>query len=195
MDKEILGTFVSELRKEHHMTQKELAELLGVTDKAVSKWERGLSYPDISLLEPLAKTLDISVLELLQGKRIPKEEVISVAQAKQALDNSLRISDNELQRKHVVSKSIIILCCVSLMLLISIIINIRNLSNNRNTTLPSPDMQKEAYQTREDANGNPIFEDPDAALKQMLEDGKYSLPQEWHYLLEIIQNTLKEGMD
>lgn len=64
-----MGNFISELRKASHFTQKELAEQLGVTDKAVSKWERGLSCPDISLLIPLAKLLGVSVGELLDCQR------------------------------------------------------------------------------------------------------------------------------
>ena len=57
------------------MTQAELAARLHVTDKAVSKWERGAGLPDISLIEPLAAALDVSVLELMQGRRIPAETV------------------------------------------------------------------------------------------------------------------------
>lgn len=60
-----MGDFISELRKSNHLTQKDLAEHLGVTDKAVSKWERGLSCPDISLLIPLAKLLGVTTGELL----------------------------------------------------------------------------------------------------------------------------------
>jgi transcriptional regulator with XRE-family HTH domain len=57
MNKEQLGAFIAERRKEEHMTQKDLAARLHITDKAVSKWERGLSYPDVTLLEPLAEAL------------------------------------------------------------------------------------------------------------------------------------------
>ena len=49
MDREMLGRFIAQRRKERNMTQRELAEKLHVTDKAVSKWERGLSYPDVTL--------------------------------------------------------------------------------------------------------------------------------------------------
>lgn len=54
------GRFICTMRKEKNLTQKELAQSLDVTDKAISKWERGLSCPDISLLIPLAKALDVS---------------------------------------------------------------------------------------------------------------------------------------
>lgn len=63
-----MGTMISSLRKEHGMTQAELAGKMGVTDKAVSKWERDLSCPDISSLPKLAQELEVSVEELLQAK-------------------------------------------------------------------------------------------------------------------------------
>lgn len=68
MDKETFGSFIAKLRREQKMTQQELAEQLHVTDRAVSKWERGLSYPDVTLLEPLASTLGIGVETLLTGQ-------------------------------------------------------------------------------------------------------------------------------
>ncbi len=64
-----MGDFILEMRKARGLTQKELANALGVTDKAVSKWERGASCPDISLLLPLADILGVSVEELLNARR------------------------------------------------------------------------------------------------------------------------------
>ncbi len=69
MNNEKMGQFISELRKQRQMTQKELAEKLNVSDKAVSKWERGLSYPDISLLSPLSNILGVTTTELLNGEK------------------------------------------------------------------------------------------------------------------------------
>ena len=74
MDNITTGGFIKELRKEKDMTQKQLADLLHITDRAVSKWERGLSAPDIALLEPLAEILNVSVVELIRGERVPEEE-------------------------------------------------------------------------------------------------------------------------
>ena len=59
--------FISKKRKAMNLTQKELADRLNITDKAVSKWERGLSFPDISILIPLAEILNISLYDLLKG--------------------------------------------------------------------------------------------------------------------------------
>ena len=67
MDAEKTGKFICEKRKAINLTQKELAEKLHITDKAVSKWERGLSFPDISILIPLAEILNISLYDLLKG--------------------------------------------------------------------------------------------------------------------------------
>lgn len=65
MDATYTGKKISSLRKEKNLTQKELAEKLHVTDKAISKWERGLNYPDLSLLPILANVLETSISELL----------------------------------------------------------------------------------------------------------------------------------
>ena len=74
MNQERIGKFIAQLRKEKKMTQQELANLLGVTDRAISKWENGRGMPDISLLEPLAKILGININELIRGERIKKEK-------------------------------------------------------------------------------------------------------------------------
>lgn len=67
MDRTKTGALIAAARKEQNMTQKELAAALHVSDRAVSKWERGAGFPDISLLEPLADTLGLGVLDLLRG--------------------------------------------------------------------------------------------------------------------------------
>lgn len=69
MEKGKIGPFIRQLRKERGMTQRELAAVLNVTDKAVSKWELGASLPDVGLLLPLAESLGVSVTELLGGAR------------------------------------------------------------------------------------------------------------------------------
>ena len=69
MDTKKMAQFISDLRKSHNMTQKALAEKLNVTDKAVSKWERGLSCPDVSILAPLADILGVTISELLMGEK------------------------------------------------------------------------------------------------------------------------------
>lgn len=70
MNRYVTGAMIKELREKHKLTQAELAEKLYVSDKTVSKWESGKGYPDISLLEPIAKVFGISITELLYGKTI-----------------------------------------------------------------------------------------------------------------------------
>lgn len=75
MDAKKFGTFIATLRKENNITQVELAQKLQVTDKAVSKWERGLGFPDINTIEPLADALGVSVLEIMRSERIAETEI------------------------------------------------------------------------------------------------------------------------
>ena len=74
MNQEKIGNFILELRKEKNMTQQELADKIGVTDKAISKWENGRGMPDLSLMKPLCKELGITINELISGERIDKKE-------------------------------------------------------------------------------------------------------------------------
>ena len=74
MDRKTFGSLIAELRKEKGMTQAELAEAMGVTDKAVSKWERDLSYPDTASLPRLAEIFGVSVDELMRGASGKAEE-------------------------------------------------------------------------------------------------------------------------
>jgi len=74
MNQEKIGKFIAQNRKDKKMTQQELGEKLGVTDKTISRWENGNYMPDLSLLKPLSKELGISINELLSGARINKED-------------------------------------------------------------------------------------------------------------------------
>ena len=67
MNQYVTGAMIKRLREERNITQQQLAEVMGVSDKAVSKWETGRGYPDITLVEPLAAALGVSVIELFSG--------------------------------------------------------------------------------------------------------------------------------
>ena len=67
MDARKTGSFIARKRKERKLSQKELAEYLHITDKAISKWERGLSFPDITVLIPLSEVLNVSLYDILTG--------------------------------------------------------------------------------------------------------------------------------
>lgn len=73
MDKVLIGKFIAEQRKQKGFTQKELAEKLNVTDKAVSKWETGKGYPDIEILEKLSEIFCVSINDILSGEIVPQE--------------------------------------------------------------------------------------------------------------------------
>lgn len=74
MDQKKIGTFIAQCRKEKKLTQMQLAEILNITNQAVSKWENGKGLPDVSLLEPLCTALDISLNELFSGEHISPED-------------------------------------------------------------------------------------------------------------------------
>ena len=79
MNQEKIGKFIAECRKEKGLTQVQLAEKLGTTDKSISKWENGVCLPDSSLYEPLCNILEITINELFAGKKIKDEDYKKVA--------------------------------------------------------------------------------------------------------------------
>ena len=91
MDKTRTGSLIAEVRMEKNLTQRELAEALHVSDRAVSKWERGAGFPDVSLLDPLADALGLSVLDLLRGERgADPEPEVTVREALSSLARQAR---------------------------------------------------------------------------------------------------------
>ena len=103
MDNQKFGTFISTLRKEKGWTQRDLAEHLDVTDKAVSKWERGLGFPDIKTIEPLADALNVSILEIMRSERI-QEEQVSTNSATEALASVIDVVtyQRKLERRNII---------------------------------------------------------------------------------------------
>lgn len=193
MDKEKMGEFILALRKEHSMTQKEMADSLGLTDKAISKWERGLSYPDISMLEPIAALFGVSVMELLKGERIKEDTSIPMQDAQKMIDESISMSDDEITKKHKKNKRIILMLCVVTMFLVSLILNIRNIMASDNYNTVQWDSNARAYDITVNEQGEEIFVNPDAALEQMLEDAKkQGLPEDLTDYLQILKNSMEE---
>ena len=99
MDNIQFGAFVAQLRKERGLTQRELADRLHVTDKAVSKWETGKGFPDLKLLEPLAQELEVSLVELLQGARSPSP-TLTKEEAGQAAVQAMEQSQKNTARRY-----------------------------------------------------------------------------------------------
>ena len=95
MDNEKIGEFIKTMRKEKNLTQKELSEILCCTDKAISRWETGRGIPEVSLLIPLSKALDISVNELLIGERIKEDEINEKTQ--QLIVETIKHTDKKIE--------------------------------------------------------------------------------------------------
>jgi len=112
MNTEKMGLFISELRKSQDMTQKDLAAKLNISDKAVSKWERGKSCPDISLLSPLSEILGVSVNELLSSERSDSKNTSveeTIANVTQYADKAVEGKAKAIQNFFAMSFSILIL--------------------------------------------------------------------------------------
>ena len=77
MHQYVTGAVIKKLREEKHMTQAELAEKICVSDKTISKWETAKGLPDISLIEPLANALSVSVMELMTGNTVINKNISS----------------------------------------------------------------------------------------------------------------------
>ena len=92
MDPIKTGQLIADARKKLNITQKELAEQLSITDKAVSKWERGLCLPDISILLPLSQILGVNLYELLKGEKLNKKDLDEI------LKNTIIYSTNEIKK-------------------------------------------------------------------------------------------------
>ena len=101
------GALIAQLRKEQGLTQKQLADQLHISDRTISKWERGAGFPDVSLLEPLADALHCSVVSLLEGRLVEEPAEIDVRSALAVL---IRESRSALRRDW--SRRFGILCCL-----------------------------------------------------------------------------------
>lgn len=103
MDNEKFGQFIAQLRKEKHLTQKALAKQLFISDKAVSKWERGLSIPGVSMLIPMAEILGVTVTELLRGERLEAESSLNRDEIEKlvtcSMDMSLKAEEKQRRKR------------------------------------------------------------------------------------------------
>jgi transcriptional regulator with XRE-family HTH domain len=118
MDYKKTGLLIANLRKEKGLTQKELADQLGITDRAVSKWERGLGCPDVSLLDDLSRILDISILEILKGRKLDRNEIIN----NESIIESMNYSEKNFKykiRKNLNIISVVIIAIIGIMYLLS----------------------------------------------------------------------------
>lgn len=130
MNQEKIGKFILKLRKEKKMTQQELALKIGVTDRAISKWENGRGMPDLSLMKPLCDELGISINELISGEKINKKEYQD--RFEENIFNTINYSQKQIKKtrnKYVIIIVIIVLFLIVLVTLFGIDIN-RMKNNN-----------------------------------------------------------------
>lgn len=111
MDSFKTGEFIKKIRNEKGLTQKELSEILNCTDKAISRWETGKGFPDIIFLSPLAKTLGITVNELLAGERLSQEELVT--KSDEAIISTMQEAEND--KKKWQNIIFTVLCTIQLM--------------------------------------------------------------------------------
>lgn len=114
MDLIKIGNFICELRNKKGLTQEELAKKINVTNKAISRWERGVGLPDISLLEPLSNALDVTILELLNGKHLNGNDEVQ--------KNDVNIMLNVLSKKNKKNYRLFIFLTVLMILILTLAI-------------------------------------------------------------------------
>ena len=118
MNTQKTGSLIASIRKEQNLTQQDLAAKLGVSSSAISKWERGIGFPDVSLIEPLAIALDITITELFKGERI--ENTID-NEYETLLSDVVKVSTNEIRKKKKIMNWVIAIIVAALYIVISVI--------------------------------------------------------------------------
>ena len=200
MDNKKFGEFIAEIRKEKNMTQNDLAKELNLTDKAISKWERGLSFPDITIWEPLANALDISLVELIKAEKIKENEKIVV---EDIINETVKISTEEVNKNKKKSKVLVIITSVLLILYITatVLLNIfpgynSQLKYSQEYVIGQGNIKGEVnieyfaekgsvYEIGANKNGYAVFKNPDKAfrtLKQEYSKGINLIQREFNLL-------------
>ena len=129
MNQEKIGKFIASLRKEKNMTQENLANKLGITDGAISKWENGRGLPDLSLIKPLCDELDISINELLSGEKIETKDYQD--KLEETLLNTINYTDKKINKtKKIFKISILSLLIFFLIVVTLFCIDINRMRNN-----------------------------------------------------------------
>lgn len=119
INNEKCGALIAMLRKRKVYTQKELAQKLLLSDKAISKWERGLSMPDISMLLPLSELLDITVTELLRGEVSAESTYLTTGEVNRLLADTILMSaqaDAAKNKQQKLTRGIVYLICVGILM-------------------------------------------------------------------------------
>lgn len=200
MDQEKIGKFIAELRNEKEMTQQELASQIGVTDRAISKWENGRGLPDPSIMLELCEVLEISLNELFLGKKIKTNDVKN--QSEKNIINILKFSNLKIKKERII-RYICILFIFLLTIISSRMLLIKKgilLDSNLKYTQPyisgEGNIKDEVdivrfikrnidYDIGANKYGYAVFKNPEKALKKMkkeCEKGILLIQKEFHLL-------------
>lgn len=146
MDQVKIGKFISEARRKKNITQKEMAEKLGVTDKTVSRWENGHYLPDISLWKELCEILDISILDLMNGEQKERNK----KEMEESIFNTIKTTDKKFKK---MKKRTIIIIFVSILIIIGTIIAAIYEINQRKKEMVAPIRYSSRYASIEKDDG------------------------------------------
>jgi len=129
MNQEKIGKFIAEMRKEKNMTQVDLANKLGITDRAISKWENGRGMPDLSLIKPLCNELKITINDLLSGEKLNESEYQE--KLEENILKTIDYTDKKIIKTKKIFKTIItVISILILSLIIMFIVDINRMNNN-----------------------------------------------------------------
>lgn len=171
MNQEKIGKFILECRKERKITQSELAEKLGVTDKSVSNWENGRNLPDASLYEPLCDVLGISINELISGRKLNENEY-----QKKLEENIMLLNENTKKNINKIKRILLmlILSIFMIAILIGILLYVKDKYDYQLTELSIDEVNYEVCEYRPNANEKQII------IKSIANDGKGSMLRVMH---------------
>ena len=198
MDVKRIGRFIAENRKAKNLTQKELAEQLGVSDKTVSRWENGNYMPDLSMLKPLTEALGISLNELLSGEYITQENV--AVKAEESIESTLEYSHQKIQK----SKWKMYLIVAGTVLGLALIWFLLNAVFFAEVPYQRGDVSQwedrypnhSAFEMGLSRTGQPVFVDTAKAMRQakVVYSDAIEYLQKEHHLLPLSQYTYKPYM-
>lgn len=130
MNQKDIGKFISELRKNKKITQEELAEKLGVNNRTISRWETGNNMPDVSLYKPLCDELNITINELLSGKKLSEKEYQE--KLEENIVNTIDYSNKKINKKNnIIFATIFIIVLLIVSLVVLFFIDTNRMRNNK----------------------------------------------------------------
>lgn len=182
MNYDKIGKFITTSRKEKELTQKDLANLLNITDRAVSRWERGKGCPDVSLLEDLSKILDVSIIELLRGEKIKNKEKIE----KEELVYSMNYAKESTKIKMYKALNNIIIT------LIFVVILALAFNNLKIAILMNHHYYPNSMFIDGNIDSQNLFSDIEKKIELIKKDNSYKSKEDVNQIIDIIENNFIE---